>query len=104
MATDFSAEYAACVPEKATPEYFSYMNSAGERMRKLDPAIRADTFIAISENYEKWQSARDSAGASHQDRDKLRAYLEMITRVRDQTTEQLIESAREQQRATRNDI
>lgn len=77
MAADFSAEYADCTPNNSTPDYFSYMNSVGERMRKLDTAIQADAFIAISANYQEWQGARDSAAGGHHNPDKLRAYLEM---------------------------
>ena len=99
MAVDFSREYAPCIPENATPEYFSYMNSAGERLQSLDPAIREEAFKAISENYREWKLSCDSmtSEARPHDPQQVKDYGELTTRVRDETAEKLIELAHQQQ-------
>jgi ketosteroid isomerase-like protein len=100
MAVDFSREYAPCIPENATPEYFSYMNGVGERMRSLDPAIREETFKAVSENYREWKRSYDSmtSEARPHDPQQVKDYGELTTRVREETAEKLIELAHQQQR------
>ncbi len=100
MAEDFSAEYAAFTPPSASPEYFTYMDKAGHRMRKLDAAFRSDAFRALAENWIKWSEAHDQAITEQSPRSEdLKGFLSMIERMRDQLTDQIVESALEQQKA-----